>query len=60
MLGKASVKIQGTTIPQNATNGWSMSGPTTLVLNGSACTTWQTPNNNDISFAFPCSTIIFE
>jgi hypothetical protein len=29
-------------------------------LNGNACKTWQTPNNDDISFAFPCSTIIFE
>jgi hypothetical protein len=60
MLASASVKIEGTTIAQNSTNGWSMSGPTTLVLNGTACTTWQTPNNNDIMFNFPCSTIIFE
>ncbi|HLK89764.1 MAG TPA: hypothetical protein VKZ18_07715 [Polyangia bacterium] len=60
MLGKATVKIQGTVVPQDATNGWSMSDPTTLVLNGTACTTWQTPNNNDINFAFPCSSIIFE
>ena len=34
--------------------------PSTLVLSGNACKTWQTPNTNDISFAFPCSTIIFE
>jgi hypothetical protein len=60
MLAQASVKIQGNPVPQSSTNGWSMSGPTTLVLNGSACTTWQTPNNNDIMFNFPCSTIIFE
>ena len=61
-LASAMVKIQGTAIPLDATNGWNVdaSAPTTLVLSGSACKTWQTPNNTDISFAFPCSTIIFE
>ena len=61
-LASAMVKIQGTAIPLDATNGWNVdtSAPSTLVLNGNACKTWQTPNNNDISFAFPCSTIIFE
>ena len=61
-LASAMVKIQGTAIPLDATNGWNVdpSAPSTLLLNGSACKTWQTPNNNDISFAFPCSTIIFE
>jgi hypothetical protein len=60
MLGKASIAIQGNPIPQDSTNGWSVSGTTTLLLNGSACTTWQTPGNDDIMFNFPCSTIIFE
>ena len=61
-LASAQVKIQGTAIPLDATNGWNVdtSAPSTLVLSGTACKTWQTPNNNDISFAFPCSTIIFE
>ena len=61
-LASAMVKIQGTAVPLDATNGWNVttSAPSTLVLNGNACKTWQTPNNNDISFAFPCSTIIFE
>ncbi len=61
-LAKASVKVEGTTVPQDATNGWSIdaSSSSTLLLNGNSCTTWQMPNNNDISFAFPCSTIIFE
>ena len=61
-LASAMVKIQGAAIPLDATNGWNVdvSAPSTLVLNGTACKTWQTPNNNDISFAFPCSTIIFE
>jgi len=59
-LAQANIKIQGTTVPQDATNGWSMSSPSELVLNGTACTTWRMPNNNNIDFAFPCSTIIFE
>ena len=61
-LSSAVVKIQGTAIPLDATNGWNVdaSAASTLVLSGNACKTWQTPNNNDISFAFPCSTIIFE
>jgi len=61
-LAAAMVKIQGTAIPLDATNGWNVdtTAPSTLVLNGNACKTWQTPNNDNISFAFPCSTIIFE
>ena len=60
-LSSAVVKIQGTAIPLDATNGWNvMSAAEQLVLSGTACKTWQTPNNNDISFSFPCSTIIFE
>ena len=60
MLAQANVQIQGNTIAQDATNGWSMSSSTELVLNGNACTTWRMPNNNNISFGFPCSSIIFE
>jgi hypothetical protein len=59
-LAQATIKIEGSVIPQDATNGWSMSSPSELVLNGSACTTWRMPNDNNIDFAFPCSTIIFE
>ena len=61
-LSSAVVKIQGAAIPLDATNGWNVdaSAPSTLVLNGTACKTWQTPNNDDLSLAFPCSTIIFE
>jgi hypothetical protein len=59
-LGKASIQIEGKPIAQDATNGWSMSSATTLVLNGNACTTWRMPNTTHISFGFPCSIIIFE
>jgi len=61
-LAKASVKVEGTTVPQDGTNGWSIdpTSSSTLLFNGTACTNWRMPNNNDISFAFPCGTIIFE
>jgi hypothetical protein len=47
-------------VPQDATNGWSMSSATQLILNGTACDKWRMPSNNDISFDFPCKSIIFE
>jgi hypothetical protein len=61
-LAQAHVKIEGATIPLDATNGWTVdaSAPSTLLLSGAACTTWRMPTNNNIDFAFPCSTIIFE
>jgi hypothetical protein len=59
-LAEASVSIMGTKLPQDMTNGWSMSSASQLVLNGTACDTWRMPDNNDIAFNFPCKTIIFE
>jgi hypothetical protein len=59
-LAEASVAIEGTDLAQDATNGWSMSSQTQLVLNGAACDTWRMPDVNDIAFNFPCNTIIFE
>jgi len=49
-----------TELPQDGTNGWSMSSTTQLLLNGTACATWRMPNNDDISFDFPCKSIVFE
>jgi len=49
-----------TELPQDATNGWSMATSTQLTLNGTACDKWRMPSNNDISFDFPCKSIIFE
>jgi hypothetical protein len=59
-LAEASVAIEGTVLPQDATNGWSMMSQTQLLLNGTACDTWRLPEKDDISFNFPCNTIIFE
>jgi len=60
-LDQAKVKIEGTEVPQNATNGWSLGATTSeLVLNGTACTSWRMPNAKLIDFNFPCGIIIFE
>jgi len=64
-LGTAHVCLDKTCpsskeVPQDATNGWSMSSATELILNGTACTNWRMGGNNDISFDFPCKSIIFE
>jgi hypothetical protein len=59
-LASAHVLIQSAQIPQDATNGWSMSSQTQLLLNGTACKTWETPGNDNIDFQFPCQSIIFE
>jgi hypothetical protein len=57
-LNQAKVLIQGNEVPLDPTNGWSMSSSTELVLNGTACTTWRDPNNNNIDFQFPCQIIV--
>jgi hypothetical protein len=59
-LNKASVAIQGTTVPldPNSANGWNMINESTLQLFGSACDTWHNPNNTNIAFDFPCDIII--
>ncbi|MGC4091046.1 MAG: vWA domain-containing protein [Polyangiaceae bacterium] len=59
-LKAASVAIEGKTVAQDASNGWSMASASQLVLNGSACESWRLPTNNKIDFNFPCDTIIFE
>ncbi|MFZ5892303.1 MAG: vWA domain-containing protein [Myxococcota bacterium] len=59
-LAAASVAIEGKMVPQDGTSGWSMASASQLVLNGTACETWRSPNNNKIDFNFPCDAIIFE
>jgi hypothetical protein len=59
-LGKASVVIQGTTVPLDANNknGWDMTSDTVLELFGPACDAWRDPKVTDIQFNFPCDIII--
>jgi hypothetical protein len=59
-LAEATVKIEGNTVPLDATstNGWNMNSPTQLELFGPACTTWRAPNTDTIDFGFPCDIIV--
>jgi hypothetical protein len=59
-LAQARVIVEGTDVPQDAADGWSMATQTQLVLNGAACTNWRRPDRNNIDFRFPCGSIIFE
>jgi hypothetical protein len=58
MLNRAHVRIAGTEIAQDATNGWSMPTGTQVVLNGTACATWRTPASAAIDFQFPCDILV--
>jgi hypothetical protein len=55
--GKGHVSIDGTSVPYDATNGWTMASPTQLDLVGTSCQAWRT-SGKDISFDFPCEIII--
>lgn len=59
-LGKASVKVEGTTVPLDTTsaNGWNMINDTTVQLFGSACDAWRNPTAKTIDFNFPCEIIV--
>ncbi len=51
------VIIDGTTIPYDATNGWTMTTATELSLEGTSCQQWRSTGVN-ISFNFPCDILI--
>jgi hypothetical protein len=52
------VSIDGTPVPYDAMNGWTMASPTQLDLVGTSCQEWRSMGMN-ISFKFPCEIIIF-
>lgn len=54
------VAINGTPVSYDAAamNGWHMATETQLVLDGSACDLWRTPEANAIAFDFPCEIIV--
>ncbi len=58
-LGEAVIKIDGTVIPLDPSNGngWNMSTPTQLELHGAACDIWRGAAT-DIDFGFPCDIIV--
>jgi hypothetical protein len=55
--GKGRVTINGTAVPFDPANGWSMGSPTQLDLAGASCQMWRAIGT-DISFDFPCEIII--
>jgi hypothetical protein len=59
-LNKASVMVNGSTVPLDAANknGWDMTSDTVLELFGPACDMWRDPSVNEIKFNFPCDIII--
>jgi hypothetical protein len=56
--GTGRVAIDGTSVPYDAMNGWTMTSPTQLDLVGTSCQQWRSTGMN-ISFKFPCEIIIF-
>ncbi|APR83107.1 putative secreted protein [Minicystis rosea] len=54
---QGKVLIDGTEVPYDGTNGWSMAGPTTLVLAGAACEKLKGATQG-ISFDFPCEILL--
>jgi hypothetical protein len=58
MLDLAHIKIMGTEVPLDDTNGWRMSTDTQLELTGAACDAWRNPATTTIDFMFPCEVFI--
>jgi hypothetical protein len=56
LLSEAHVYIEGTEVPldMTASNGWHMPTATQIELVGDACTQWRMPQNNKITWDFPC------
>lgn len=54
---EGTVLIDGTAVPYDATDGWSMSSPTVLELHGAACDALKKATMG-ISFDFPCDILI--
>ncbi|MDP9000823.1 MAG: VWA domain-containing protein [Myxococcota bacterium] len=55
---KGQIAIDGTPLPYDATNGWTMASATQLDLVGTACQQWRATGMN-VTFDFPCDIIIF-
>ncbi|HVT06153.1 MAG TPA: hypothetical protein VHO67_01785, partial [Polyangia bacterium] len=56
-VSNGQVSIDGTPMPLDPTDGWSMPSPTTVRLNGQTCAAWRRPGAQKIGFAFPCDAL---
>ena len=54
LAGQGVVRVNGVSVPMDASNGWRMNSATELELVGSACTNWRSASAQTISFEFPC------
>jgi Mg-chelatase subunit ChlD/archaellum component FlaF (FlaF/FlaG flagellin family) len=57
---KVNVTVNGTTVPQSATNGWSYNNPTdptSITFNGTACTNLKTDANATVQIVLGCETV---
>ncbi|HEY1695992.1 MAG TPA: vWA domain-containing protein [Polyangiaceae bacterium] len=57
---KVNVTVDGTTIPQSSTNGWSYNDPndpTQIVFNGQACTNLKNDPNASVQIVLGCATV---
>lgn len=52
-----SVRLNGTSLPLNDPNGWRLSSPTTIELQGTACETVKNADTVSLQASFPCGSI---
>ena len=58
--GKVNVTVDGTTVGQSSTNGWSYNDPTNpteIIFNGAACTSLKNDPNADVQIVLGCATV---
>lgn len=58
---KVNVTLDGTTVPQSATNGWSYNNPTnptSITFNGTACTDLKSDANASVQIVLGCQTVV--
>ncbi len=57
---KVNVTVDGTTVPQSSTDGWSYNNatnPTAIVFNGAACTSLKNDSSAKVEIVLGCQTI---
>jgi hypothetical protein len=55
---KAVINVNGARVALDPVNGWHMTSPTTVQLEGGACDMWRGFGETSIDFDFPCDVII--
>lgn len=55
---KGSVTLDGVAVPYNTPDGWILSSPSTVLLQGKSCETVKDKNDHKIAAGFPCGSIV--